>query len=254
MWAARKPQGPTGKGESRGPPGGAVGPFGNGAGAAGTGRNLPANSRLFGGSAAGVGGKSAEHSKDSSSFESWRAQEGAGLGAGGGSRLPGRPVTESHSSGGGGTGSSKGSSHWTPDFSRGSAGSTSSAVPAGGRFSAGEVGASMDFPATSSVSHGGNGNSSFAAPPVYPPKQQTAPAAREGAPGEGGRRKGGGSGGETFSNSGFYGSGAGARFQPGDAHQPPAAGSFGTAIAVEAESIGGGIEEDNEEDDENPFA
>lgn len=254
MWPAWQSQGPSGNGESRGPAGDMVGPFGNGAGAAGSGRNLPANSCLFGGSAAGVGGRSGadrEESEDSS-FDSWRAQGGAGRAAGGGSRLPGRPLRDSHS-GGGGVGGSKGSSQWMPDFSRGSA-RASSAVPPGERFS-GELRASSDFPAGSSVSYGSSSGSSLAAAPLHPPRQPIAPAMREVAPGEEGRRNGGGSGRETFpGDSSFSSFGAGARSQPGGAHQPAAAGPFGTAMATEADNFGGNIEEDIEEDDENPFA
>lgn len=223
-----------------------MGPFGNGAGAAGAGRNLPANSRLFGGSAAGVGGgnnRSAEHAKDSS-FDTWRKQGGAGPGAGGASHPPGKPTSDSS---GGGDGGSKGSSHWVPDFSRGSAGLASSAVPVGGGLPA-ELGASAGFSA------GSGSQSSLAAAPLYPPRTPNAPATREVAPGEGKYRNGGGSGGEMFSDSAFSSFGASARFQPGGAHQPAGTGPFGAATAMDAQNIGGGFEEDNEEDDENPFA
>lgn len=241
MWPAWKQQEPAGNGESRGPATeGTVGPFGNGAGAAGSGRNLASNSRLFGGSTAGVGGRSAEVSKDSS-FDTWRVQARAGQATGGASHLPGRPLRDS----GDGVGGSKGSSHWVPDFSRGSAGLPSSAAAAGGRYS-------EELEASADLSAGSRSRSSLAAAPVFSPRNQTATGTREVSPG--GYRSGGGSGGKAFSDAAFSSFGASARFHPGGAHQPAAAGPFGTANTLDAENIGGGFEEDNEEDDENPFA
>lgn len=251
MWPAGKPQGPAGNGEGRRPTGGMVGPFGNGAGAAATGQNLPpTNSRLFGGSAAGVGGRSAGQSKDSL-FDSWRAQGGAGLGEKDGSRIPEKSSRDSHSGGGGEVGAPKGSAHWMPDFSRGSTGLASSAEPAGGRFS-GETRASAGVPSASNVSRGYSSGSSLAAVPAYLSKQPNVPAARRVAAAEGERRNGGDSVGEMVSDSTLTSFGAAATFRHGSAYQPASAGPFSTAVTME--DVGGGIEEDDGVDDENPFA
>lgn len=252
MWPTGKRRGPAGNGEGRGPAGAMVGPFGNGAGATGENRSLLMTSPPFGDNESGVGRRTwLEESKDSS-FNRWRKQGGPEFGVGRVQRLAERRLVDSHNEGGDASCSQE-SSHWIPQFPRSSTGLPISAVPASGRIPE-QLMASEGFQAGSSENLDSSSGPSLTTAPVCPPKQANAPSTEQVVHGKGERRNSGGSGGGIFSDSGFSSFGAGAGVQARRTPQPAAAGRFGTTIALEVESTGCGIEEDDEEDDENPFA